>query len=203
MRTQQRPAKSRRGSSKQPRKPASRIQRKKTSRKSRSLKCIVAGCENIRIARGYCSVHYHQIRVHGKIKESPEKSKAKSCVVVGCSKKICAHHLCSDHYQFYLSKHIHSGRTWEEVDRIIAESNQNSLANRDRLAIIKARHEIIKNAREAYFKKQAALDDLLDGAEFPDDKEGLELDPDDLEVGGDDDGVVPDEGGADALDKVR
>lgn len=203
VRTKRGPVQSRsRGAKPKIRKSAKGIQNKRSNRKPRHQKCIVPGCKNKHLARGYCCTHYNQIRVYGKIKDSPQSYSQRTCAIVGCSKKICAHHLCSDHYQFHLSKYIHSGKTWEEVDRIIAESNQNSLANRDRLAIIKARHEIIKNAREAYFKKLAALDDLLEGVELPEDKD-FELDPDDLEVDGDDDGVMPDEGGADALDKVR
>ena len=58
--------------------------------------------------------------------------------------------------------------------------NQNFIAHRNRIAIIKERWEIIQNAKEAYFRKQVLRDELEDSLLGPDefDKavEGRDLD---------------------------
>ena len=150
------------------------------TKKKKPAQCIVEGCNKKCLARGYCSKHYNQIITKGKIKDDVYKTNKEQCIIVGCSKKQCAHHLCSEHYQYYSMTHVHDGRGWDEVDKIIAKSNRNSLAKRDRLDIIKARHEIIKNAREEYFRKLASEDELLAGLELQADDAILE--PDDLDA---------------------
>lgn len=178
-----------------------KIRIRSSKNQKRPLYCVVDGCKNKCLARGYCSKHYNQIRAYGKIKDIV-KVQSRMCVIVGCTKKQCAHRLCNEHHQYYLLTYVHSGKTWEDVDRIIAESNRNSLEKRDRLAIIKTRHEIIKNAREAYFRKLAAKDELLDGLEFSED-DSVILEPDDLDEEEGDEDAASRNGEADGFDQVR
>lgn len=128
---------------------------------TRRYHCLVKGCNSPHCARGYCQAHYRQLVRTGKIK-TPVHPEKQTCAITNCNKKKFSRSLCHSHYDYYLYHCVHKGKTWEDIDQIIADLNQNFLAHRSRLATIKSRWEIIQNAKEAYFRKQAIRDQLED-----------------------------------------
>jgi hypothetical protein len=83
----------------------------------------------------------------GKIINTQEVVK-NTCFIATCQKKKCARGLCNTHHRYYLFKYVRQGSSWEKVDQIIAELNQNFLAVRNRVEIIKARHKLLVATRE-------------------------------------------------------
>jgi hypothetical protein len=59
--------------------------------------CIVEGCDNKHLAKGYCSKHYMQIKRKGKI--IPDKNVTIGCIVEDCDNKHLAKGYCNKHYQ--------------------------------------------------------------------------------------------------------
>jgi len=160
--------------------------------------CLVIGCKNKHVARGYCQKHYKQLTRYGKISGEKQAIK-KLCAVVNCNKKVWSRGLCNKHHRLYLFTMVHKGATWADVDRIVADFNQKSLAIRNRLDMIKERHRILLDAKEAYIRKQMLQDMLEESTLGPDEiSMGLE----DLDVPDDSDADRDRGDGEDALDRV-
>jgi hypothetical protein len=62
-------------------------------------KCSVVSCENTAICKGYCSKHYQQIKLSGKIKDDSFIYMEGMCKNLGCGKKIFAKGLCQTCYR--------------------------------------------------------------------------------------------------------
>lgn len=66
------------------------------------MTCIVDGCGNQHLARGYCPKHYYHARKNGFDGESPLKRMPTRtptyCSLPGCSEKNKGHGLCKKHY---------------------------------------------------------------------------------------------------------
>jgi len=143
----------------------------------RRYNCIVIGCKNPHLAHKLCAKHYKQLVRNGKITEVKQTAKP-TCFIAICQKKRCARGLCNSHHRFYLFKYVRKGYSWEKVDQIVAELNQNFLAQRNRVNIIRDRWELLQHTKEAYFKKEALRDALESSLLGPDeivkDLEGLE-----------------------------
>jgi hypothetical protein len=71
--------------------------------------------------------------------------------------------LCNAHHRYYLTNYANNGRTWQDVDQIILDHNQKLLASRNRLAIIKERHELLKK-QKAERVRQDVLREAAPGA---------------------------------------
>jgi len=164
--------------------------------------CLVIGCEKKHYGRGYCQKHYRQLVRTGKITEVKQREKA-TCFIATCQRKRFSRGLCNTHHRFYLFKVVHKGSSWEAVDRIIADLNQNSLANRNRLDTIIERHRILKNAQNAYFKKEVLRDMLEETILGSDDLAGDLGGLDAIVDSGEHDDVIGRKEGWDELDNVR
>lgn len=59
--------------------------------------CSIDGCENKKLARGWCSTHYSRWKRWGS--EHHIEKRVRYCTVDGCGRPRCAYGLCSMHHQ--------------------------------------------------------------------------------------------------------
>lgn len=62
--------------------------------------CNASGCERFAEQAGFCSRHYQQIRIHGRL--TPEREympRSQECEVPGCDNRVVAKARCMKHYQ--------------------------------------------------------------------------------------------------------
>jgi hypothetical protein len=122
--------------------------------------CIIPGCSKKHKARGYCAAHYREILAHGEIREKVFRHKL--CSLVDCKARARSRGLCSHHYNHYLNRFVANGYSWDQVDRIIIRYNQKVLFLRNRLQLIKTRHQGTTKNHDAIEKEEILADILLD-----------------------------------------
>lgn len=66
--------------------------------KNKNKNCEIKGCSNKAICKGFCSKHYQQIRLNGKIKEKEYMYINGLCKNISCGKIIFAKGLCQQCY---------------------------------------------------------------------------------------------------------
>lgn len=68
------------------------------NQKNKNKKCLVSDCLEKSICKGYCSKHYQQIRLTGKILEKNYMYINGLCKNIGCGKNIFAKGFCQTCY---------------------------------------------------------------------------------------------------------
>jgi hypothetical protein len=66
--------------------------------KNKNKKCQVPQCDKDAVCKGYCTKHYQQMKLNGKILEKNYTFIEGMCKIIGCGKKVFAKDLCQKHY---------------------------------------------------------------------------------------------------------
>jgi len=66
--------------------------------KNKGLSCQASGCERNADCKGYCTKHYQQIKLRGKLLQKDYVFIVGTCKILGCGRRIFAKDLCQTHY---------------------------------------------------------------------------------------------------------
>jgi len=67
--------------------------------KNKGLLCKAQGCHQNAVCKGFCTKHYQQLKLRGKLLEKDYVFIQGFCKILGCGRKVFAKDLCQTHYK--------------------------------------------------------------------------------------------------------